>query len=182
LCELLNSAFPGDSETWSPLASGLKGVELLSAAGTTASKVNVVILDLETAAADIGPRELIEARVLQVEDVTAVQADEVMVLVELGVEPGGRARVTGLGHETEGDECPQNAMDRHPGDLGKSAAHCPVNLLGRGMVATVEDGFKHGPALGSDRQSALAMGGEEAVDPLMFFHRTHVLEMDVCTR
>jgi hypothetical protein len=162
--------------------SGRKGVEFLSAEGTPASKVNVIILDLEAAAADIGPRELIEARVLQVEDVAAVQADEVMVLLELGVEPGGRARVTGLGQETEGDECPQNAMDRHPGDLGKSAAHCPVKLLGRGMVATVEDGFKHGPALGGDRQSALAMGGEEAVDSLLLFCRTHVSEMEICTR
>jgi hypothetical protein len=174
LCGLSNSAVPWDSEAWSPLTSGRKGVELFSAAGTTASKVNMVILDLEAAAADIGPREVVEARVLQVEDDAAVHADEVMVLVELGVEPGGRARVTGLGQETEGDECPQNAMDRHPGDLGKSAAHCPVKLLGRGMVATVEDCFKHGPALRGDRQSALAMGGEEAVDPLLLFRWTHV--------
>ncbi len=174
--------FPWDSETGSALTSSPKGLELLSAAGTPASKVNVVILDLEAAAADIGPRELIEARVLQVEDVAAVQADQVMVLMELGVEPGGRARVTGLGQEPEGGECPQNAMDRHPGDLGKSDAHRPVNLLRRGMVMTAEDGFKHGPALGGDRQSALAMGGEEAVDPLLFFRLTHVSEMEICTR
>ena len=99
----------------------------------------------------------------------AIQADEVMVLVELGVEPGGRAGVAGLGQEAEGDECPQDAMDRHPGDLGESGAHGPVNLLGGGVVAAVEDGFEHGAALGGDRQAALAMGGEEAVDPLLFF-------------
>jgi hypothetical protein len=149
-------------------------LELLSAAGAPASKVTVVAFNLEAVATDVGPRKLVEARVLQVEDLAAVQADEVMVLVQLGVEPGGRAGVAGLGQEAEGDECPQNAMDRHPGDLGKLAAHRPVNLLGRGMVATVQDGFKHGPALGGDRQPALAMGGEKAGDPLLLFRWTHV--------
>jgi hypothetical protein len=157
-------------------------LELFSAASTPASKVNVVVLDLEAVAADIGPRELVEARVLQVEDVAAVQADEVMMLVEFGVEPGGRAGVTGLGKKAERDECPQNAMDRHPGDLGESDAHGPVKLLGRGVVAAVEDGFKHGPALGGDRQSALAMCGEEQVEPLLLFRWTHVSELEICTR
>ena len=66
--------------------TGFKGLELLSAAGISALKVNVIVLDLETVAADIGLWELVEARVLQVDDVAAIQADEVMVLVQLGVE------------------------------------------------------------------------------------------------
>jgi len=61
--------------------------------------VNVVILDLEAAAADIGPRELVEARVLQVEDVPAVQADEVMMLVEFG-----QAAAVSPVHSCFGDE------------------------------------------------------------------------------
>jgi hypothetical protein len=157
-------------------------LELLSAAGTPASKVNVVAFNLEAVAADIGPREFVEARVLQVEDVAAIQADEVMVLVQLGVEPGRGAGVAGLGQEAEGDECPQNPMDRHPGDLGEFGAHRPVNLLGRGMVTAAQDGFKYGPALGGDRQPALAMGGEEPVEALLLFRWTHVSEMDICIR
>ena len=144
--------------------------------------MNVVVLNLETVSAGIRPREFVQARVLQVEDVAAVQADEVMVLVQLGVEPRGRAGVAGLGQEAERHECTQNPMDRHPGDLGQFAPHRAVNLLRRGMVMPVEDGFKHGPALGGDRQSALAMGGEETLDPLLFFRRTHVSEMEICTR
>ena len=69
-------------------------------------------------------------------------------------------------------------MDRHPGDLGQLAPYGPVNLLGRGMVAAVEDGFKHGPALGGDRETAFAMGGEEAVNAVLLFWRTHVSEMN----
>ena len=155
---------------------------LLAAAGAATAEMNAIVLDLEFSRVDLGPREVAKARILHVSNAPAIQADEVVVLVELGVEPGGRARVAGLGQEAEGDECPQDAMDRHPGDLGKSAAHRLVNLLDCGMVATVEDGFKHGPALGGDRQSALAMGGEEAVDPLLFFRRTHVSKMEICTR
>jgi hypothetical protein len=78
--------FPWDSVTGSALTLGLKGLELLPAANTPASKVNVVVLDLEAVAADVGPREFVEARVLQVDDVAAILADEVMVLVQLGVE------------------------------------------------------------------------------------------------
>ena len=136
--------------------------------------MNVVVLDLEAVAANIGPGELVEARVLQVEDIPAVQADQVMMLVQFGVEPGGRAGVTGLGKKAERDECPQNAMDRHPGDLGEPGAHGPVNLFRRGVVATVEDGFKHGPALGGDRQPTLAVGGEEVVNSLLSLLRAHL--------
>jgi len=77
-----------------PVSSTL---EVLSAAGTTAPKVNMVILDLKALASDIGPRELVEAWVFKVEDLAAVQAYQVMVLAEFGVEPGGRARMTSLG-------------------------------------------------------------------------------------
>jgi hypothetical protein len=166
----------------SALTSGPRNFELVTAADTPASKVNVVVLNLEAAMADIGPGKSVEARVLQVQDLAACQTEEVMVLVKLGVKTRRRARVTGLGEQAQRDECPQNAMDRHPGDLGKSGAHRPVNLLRGGMVATVEDSFKDGPALGGDRQPALAMGGKEAVDPLLLFRWTHVSEMDMCTR
>ena len=155
---------------------------LLAAAGAATAEMNVVVLNLEFSQVDLGPRELVEARVFHVDDCAAIQTDEVVVLVELGVEPGGRAGVAGLGEEAEGDECPQDAMDRHPGDLGESWKHRPVNLFGGGVVGTVEDGLEHGAALGGDRQAALAMGGEEAVDPLLFFRRPHVSEMEICTR
>jgi hypothetical protein len=131
--------------------------------------VNEVILDLEFSRVDLGPRELVEARVLHVYNAPAIQADEVMVLVELRVEPGGRARMAGPGEETEGDEPAQDAMDRHAGDLGESGAHGAVHLLGGGVVGAAEDGFEHGAALGGDRQAALTVGGEEAVEALPFF-------------
>ena len=146
----------------------------LGAAGAPASKVNVIVLDLEFFRVDLGPGELVEARVLHVNNAAAIQADEVMVLVELGVEPGGRAGMAGLGEEAKGDEGAQDAMDRHAGDLGESWTHGPVNLFGGGMVGAVENGFEYGAALGGDRQAALAVGEEEAVEALPFFRWTHL--------
>ena len=136
--------------------------------------MNVVILDLEFSRVDLGPRDLVEARVLHVKNAPAIQADEMVVLVELGVEPGRRAGVTGPGEQAEGNECPQNTMDRHPGDLGEPRTHRPVNLFGGGVVGAVEDGFEHGAALGGDRQAALAVGGEETVEALPFFRWSHL--------
>src|SRR5690348_7724351 len=141
----------------------------------------MVILDLEAAPSDIGPREPVEARVLQVEDLPAVQADQVMVLVELGVEPGGRARVTGLGKKAQRNECPQNTMDRHPGDLGKPDAHGPVNLLRRRVVVPPQDRFKYRPALVGNRQALLAMGCKKSVEPLLLDQWTHS-ELDLSIR
>jgi hypothetical protein len=74
--------------------------------------------------------------------------------------------MAGPGEEAKGDEGAQDAVDRHAGDLGESRAHGAVHLLGGGVVGAVEDGFEHGAALGGDRQTALAVGGEEAVEAL----------------
>jgi hypothetical protein len=142
----------------------------------------MVVLNLEAVEAGIGPGEMVEARVFQVEDVAAVEADEVMVLVELGVEAGGRAGVAGLGEQAERDEGPQNTVDGHAGDLGEIGAHGAVHLLGGGVVGAAKGGFEDSAALGGERQAAFAMGGEEVVDAQLFFRRAHVTEINICTR
>ena len=152
-------------------------MELLSAAGTPASKVNVVVLNLETVAADIGPWEFVEARVLQVDDVAAIQADEVMVLVQLGIEPGGRAGVAGLGQEAKGDQGCQDAIDGHARELGHARMNGVEDLVGGRVVPAVQNRLEHGPPLHGDRQPALAVGGLKALDTSLFLCRSHVPEM-----
>lgn len=105
-----------------------------------------------------------------------------MMLAELGVEARRRAWVAGLGHQAEGNERAQDAMDRHAGDLRQLAADLAVELLSRRMVAAVQDRFKDGAALGRDRQAAFAMGGEETVDSLSFVGRTHDSGMNIGTK
>lgn len=115
-------------------------------------------------------------RILDVDNATAIQADEVVVLVELWVEPGSGAGVACLGHEAEGNEGIQNAVDGHPRNLGEQAVDGAVELLGSRMVGAVEDRFKDDPTLGSDRQATFAVGGEEKVHSLVFVGRTHDYE------
>jgi hypothetical protein len=135
--------------------------------------VNVVILDLEAVAADIGPRELIEALVLEVEDVAAIQADEVMVLVEFGVEPSARAGVTGLGEEAKGDQCSQDAIDGHARELGQARMDGVENLFGGRVIPAVHDRLEHGAPLHGDRQPALPMGGLKALGSSLFLCLSH---------
>lgn len=141
---------------------------LLAAAGAATAEMNVVALDLEFSGVDLGPREVVKARILHVHNAPAIQADEVVVLAELGVEARRRTRMAGLGHLAERNECPQDAVDRHAGNLGELAVDGAVKLLRGRVVGPVQDRLKDGATLGGDRQTALAMGGKEAVQPLLF--------------
>jgi hypothetical protein len=68
------------------------------------------------------------------------------------------------------------------GRFGEPGAHGPVKLFRRGMVATVEDGFKHGAALGGDRLPTLAAGGQKPFDALVFLCREHASGVPICIR
>ena len=128
------------------------------------------------------PGDVVEARIFHVHDAAATQADEVVMLMELGVEARRRSRVAGLAHQAEGHERAQDAVDRHAGDLGQFATDDAAKLLGRRVIGAVQDCFKDGAALSGDRQAGLAMGGEETVGALLSFCRVHVSEMSICTR
>jgi hypothetical protein len=157
--------------TWPALACAW----LLAAAGASTAEMNVVALDLEFSRVDLGPRDAVKARILDVNDAPAIQTDKMVVLAELGVEAGRRTRVASLGHQAEGNEDPQDAVDRHAGDLGQLAADGAVELLGSRVVGAVQDRLEDGAALRSDRQAAFPMGGEEAVDSLFLVCRAHGL-------
>ena len=94
-----------------------------------------------------------------------------VMLGQFRVEAGCRARVAGLGHQPEGHESAQDAMDRHAGDLGQLAPDLAVELFRGGMIDTIEDRLKDGAALGGDGQTTFAVGCEEAVHALGFASR-----------
>ena len=144
--------------------------------------MNVVVLNLELVSFDIRPRDAVEARILDVNDSPADQADQVMMLVKFGIEARRRTRVAGPGHQAQRNECPQDTVDCHARDLRQLGADRAVKLLSGGMVSAILDYFKDGAPLGGDSQAAFAVGGEEAVYSLLFFRRTHRSEMNVCPR
>jgi hypothetical protein len=104
------------------------------------------------------------------------------MLMELRVEARRRTGVAGPGHEAERNECPQDTVNRHAGDLRQSSPDRAVKLLSGGMVGAVLDRFKDGAPLGGDWQAAFAVRREEVIYSLLFFCRTHRSKMNVCTR
>jgi hypothetical protein len=145
------------------VAPALADAAFLSAAGTLAPEVNMVVLDGELAGIDLGPGYVVQAWVLDINDGATIQAHKVVMLLDVGVKARGGAGVASLGHEPEGHECPEDSVDGHAGDLRQVLADRPVNLLGGRMVLTLQDRFKDGATLDGDRQAALAVGGNEPV-------------------
>jgi hypothetical protein len=144
--------------------------------------MNVVVLNPELVSFDIRPRDPVEARILDVNDAPATQADQVVMLVELGVEARRRTRVAGPGHQAQRHECPQDAVDCHARNVRQLGADRAMKLLSGRMVGAVLDRFKDGAPLGRDREAAFTMGREELVHSLLFFCRTHRSQMSICTR
>lgn len=144
--------------------------------------MNVIVLNLEFVGFDIRPADAVEQRMLDINDAPAIQAHQVVMLVQLRVEARRRTGMAGPGHQAERNERSQDAMDRHAGDLRQSGADRAVKLLSGGMVSAILDDFKDGAPLGGHSQAAFAVGCEEAVYSLLFFRRTHRSEMNVCLR
>ncbi len=135
--------------------------------------MNVVSLNVECPRVDLGPRDAVKARVFDIDNPAAIQANEMMMPLKVGVETGGGAWVAGLGHQAKGNEGPEDAVDRHAGDLREPAANGAVELLRSGVIGAVKDGFEDGAALGGDGEAALAMGSEESVESLFLIARAH---------
>ena len=79
---------------------------LFTAATATTSEMYVVILDLEFAGFDFRPGNPIEARILNIDDAPTTKANQMMMLVELGVEARGRTGVARPGYQAERNKCP----------------------------------------------------------------------------
>lgn len=133
------------------------------ATGAAAPKMNMVVLDGELAGIDLGPRNLVQARVLHVDDLAAIQANQMMVLMDVRVKTSHGTRVACFSQEAEGDKCSQDPMHRHAGDLRQIGADRPVNLLGRWMILPAQNRFKHRAPLDGNGQAALAKGRSEPI-------------------
>jgi len=144
--------------------------------------MNIVVVDLKSVRFEIGQRQAIQARIINIDDAPAIHADEMMMLIEFGIETCRRTGVTGPGDQTKRNKGAQDAMDRHAGDLGLLMADLAVELLRRRVVAAVQDRGKNGAALGRDREAAFAMGGKKAFHPLFFVVPIHGSEVNIWTK
>lgn len=143
--------------------------------------MNCVILNLKIVRFDVRPANVVKVRSLDVNNAPAIQTDQVMMLIELGVEARRGAGMAGPGHEPEGSKCREDTVNRHARHLRQLAPNRAIKLLGGRMIGAVEDCFKDRTPLGSDRQPAFAVGREKALDSFLFFGTTHLPEMSICT-
>jgi len=148
----------------------------------TTPEVNVVVLNLEFLRIDLGPGKVVEARILDIHDAAAVEADKVMMLAEVRVEASHGAWVADPGDQAERNKGSQDAVNRHAGDLGELGAHGTVKLLGGGVISAVQYRIENSAALGGNRQASFAMGGQKAVHSLSFVRRAHDFQMRTFTR
>jgi len=118
--------------------------------------MNVVVVNQEPVAADIGQGNAIQSRILHIDDTLTGQANEMMMLMCLRIEPGGGTRMTHLGHHARSHQHLQDAIDGSPRDSRQPDLYRGVDLVGRGMVLTPANGFKHRPTMDRQRQASLA--------------------------
>ena len=135
--------------------------------------MNIVVVDLKSVRFEIGQRQAIQARIINIYDAPTIHADEMMMLIEFGIETCRRTGVTGPGDQTKRNKGAQDAMDRHAGNLGQFATDRGVKLFSRRMIDAVQDCFKNGAPLGRDRQTALTMHVEETLHSLFFVSQPH---------
>jgi hypothetical protein len=143
--------------------------------------MNGVILNLKIVRFNVRPANMVKVCSLDINNAPAIQTDQVMVLVELGVKARRRARVAGPGHEPEGSERREDTMHCHAGNLRKFTANRTIKLLSGRVIRAVQDCFKDSAPLGSNRQPGFAMRSEEALHSFFYFCPTHLSEMSICT-
>ena len=130
-------------------------------------------MNLEFARIDFRAREAIEARVFEIDDASAAQANKMVVLACFGIEARGRSLVARPRHEAEGNKTAKNTMDGHARDLRQFTADFAVKLLRGGVVGAIHDGVENSAALSRDGEAVFAMDGDETVQSLFFLSEAH---------
>jgi len=129
----------------------------------------MVILEGKPDGNHLGPWNAVKAWILQVDDATAVQADQVMMRIKVWSEARCRARVV----QPQGKECFQDVVDRRTKILGQGVSDGVAKLLDGRVDGTLQDYFEDDAPLDSNRQAAFVMGGEKLVHALQVVCRAH---------
>jgi hypothetical protein len=129
---------------------------LAATAGADPEEMDVVVAYLESQPANVRPGDPVEAYLFEIDDIPAVQADQVMMLMGLGFESRRRAGVAYPGNQPHLHEGIQNTVYGGAGDAGESRSDLIVDLIGCRMILMIADGLEHRPALYGDRKPVLA--------------------------
>jgi hypothetical protein len=130
--------------------------------------------DRKTSAPNIGQGNGIETFVFHICDLAARQTHEMMMLVRIRFEPGGRPGVTDSGDYAHAHERLQHAIDRGSGDLRNPLSHSVKHLVGGGVVIAAQHGLEDHPPLDGHRETRPTAPRFELLESLIPFPRLHV--------
>lgn len=88
---------------------------------------------------------------MNVEDFFAARANRVVVTPDFSVETTGGAGQVDPPDRAEFEECFHRPIHGRPRNLRNAFLHRLVNLVGRGVVVSPQNGFENHPPLQSDR-------------------------------
>jgi len=133
---------------------------------TGAAHLDPVVGRLEAEGRGVGNLEFVEGTVIEIDNVVAVETDEVVVEFGASVEASDSTRVAGLGDHAQSGEKLDRAINRSAGDAGKARLDRFEDLIGGRVVAEVEDHFEDDATLHRASLAALAAEPSEEFDTL----------------
>lgn len=131
--------------------------------------------DLEPEALGLGwNQESLRGDGLDVDELVAPKTDEVIVLVNLGIEPDGGPWVTDSSDDVERDQQLHDSIDRSSRDVGDSHPNVRVDLVCRGVIIAGENCLEDQPPLMGQGSAPLPARLLETPDALATSMAQHV--------
>ena len=121
-------------------------------------ELNRVVRDPEAEPSGVRKLQIVEIGILEVEQLVAPEADQVVVPLGCRVETDGAARVGDFGDDAEIDQQIENPIHGHQRHARESFPDFLVDPLGGGVVFSIRYGFKDSPSLMGQGDTALSAG------------------------
>jgi len=152
----------------------LNGFTFFPAPGTQTPELDKVIVYIKAVFSG-GSRNFQAVQVFgfKINQHGAIQTDEVMVPVRVGIVATGGAGIEDFVHETKINQKLQNPVDRHPGNSGKHLFYILEHFVRRGMIHSVQEHFIGFPALDSKRDPCLATSALKHMNFFIYQLFTH---------
>lgn len=121
-------------------------------------------MNLESRRFALGQRDTVERRAVQIDDAVAPGADQVVVPGYLCIKASRCTGVVNPPSEPQVHERVEHAVDRFSRDVLVTAPGGLANLVGRGMIAALDQNLQYDPALIGERESAFPANGRQIVE------------------
>lgn len=126
--------------------------------------MDVEVTDLEPMPAHVGPWDVIRTGRLEINDLLATHADEVMMPNDLRVESACRARMADPRDHAQFNEIVQDAVDGRSRNGGQPLASLLADLVGGRMIVPANDQLEYRPPLHGQRNAVVAAEALEVLD------------------